>query len=350
MKRDMPSFVIVMSVVTIVVYLALYIPTPYVVFKPGTAEDVGPMVAVADPDVREDSKLMLTTVLQSFPNWASYVAASFNRYWDVYRKSDIFVEGETQQQYTERQQVIMLSSQSNAMQAAYSQTDIPYRIQVEGVVVVQTIPGMPAAEVLQAGDYLLNMDGQPIEAGEQIVQHVSGLQVGDHVSFELRRGDEVKAADVQVGDFSKLPEELGGGADKETPGLGIRTANIIAIKAEDPDKQITVDVHDIGGPSAGLMFALEMVDQLTPGDLTRGYNIAGTGTIDADGMVGTIGGVKHKVAAAHDAGAQLFFVPPGNEQEALDRAGSLKTDMKIVAVETLASALDYLAGLQPTEG
>ena len=349
MKRDMSSFVIVMSVVTIMAYLALYIPTPYVVFKPGTAEDVGPMVSVAEPDVREDSRLMLTTVLQSFPNWASYVAATFNRHWDVYRKSDIFAQGETQQQYTERQQVIMLSSQSNAMQAAYQQSDVPYRIQVEGVVVVQTIPGMPAASVLQAGDYLLQMDGSPVEAGEQIVQHVSGLAVGDQVSFEFRRGDEVKVADVRVGDFSKLPEEWGGGADKETPGLGIRTANVVAIKAEDPARQITVDVHDIGGPSAGLMFALEMVDQLTPGDLTRGYHIAGTGTIGPDGTVGSIGGVKHKVAAAYDAGAQLFFVPPGNEQEAVDRARSLKTDMRIVAVDTLASALDYLAAMPPAE-
>src|SRR5690606_14697140 len=129
-------------------------------------------------------------------------------------------------------------------------------------------------------------------------------------------------------------------------GLGIQPADMIEVKADDPSRQVEIVVEDIGGPSAGLMFALEIVDQLTEGDLTKGYRIAGTGEIYPDGTVDAIGGVQHKIAAADREEADIFFVPERNAKEAKDKAESIRTSMKVVSVRTIHDALDYLASLE----
>jgi PDZ domain-containing protein len=102
---------------------------------------------------------------------------------------------------------------------------------------------------------------------------------------------------------------------------------------------VTIDSGGIGGPSAGLMWTLGLTDVLTPGDLTGGRTIAGTGTIDLEGKVGPIGGIEEKVAAAERAGAVLFFAPMDNAAAAMRVAG----DMVIVPVQTYQQALDYLS-------
>ncbi|MNC58959.1 Lon protease [compost metagenome] len=105
---------------------------------------------------------------------------------------------------------------------------------------------------------------------------------------------------------------------------------------------------NVGGPSAGLMFTMEIYNQLTPGDLSKGHRIAGTGTIDADGNVGAIGGVKHKIVAADREKAEVFFVPVKNYDEAKARADKIGTDMLLVPVSTLDEALKYMEKLPVT--
>jgi PDZ domain-containing protein len=112
---------------------------------------------------------------------------------------------------------------------------------------------------------------------------------------------------------------------------------------------VTIRAGNIGGPSAGLMFALEIYNQFTESDWTKGYTIAGTGEMSPDGTVGTIGGVIHKVTAAHRKGAELFFVPFGNAEAAKRKAAELGTPMEIVPVGTLREALDYLETLPEKE-
>lgn len=109
-----------------------------------------------------------------------------------------------------------------------------------------------------------------------------------------------------------------------------------------------IDSHEIGGPSAGLMFTLEIYNQLVEEDLTKGHEIAGTGTINEKGEIGPIGGIQQKVVAASDAGAEVFFAPnekgaeKSNYKDALEAAKDIKTKMKIVPVDTLDDALTYL--------
>jgi len=107
---------------------------------------------------------------------------------------------------------------------------------------------------------------------------------------------------------------------------------------------VKVDSRNIGGPSAGMTYALTIIDLLTPGDLTKGHVIAGTGTIRFDETVGAIGGVRQKVFAARAVGVEIVFVPEENYADALTAAGD---GVKIVPVTTLQEALDYLEALEP---
>ncbi|WP_010301791.1 S16 family serine protease [Kurthia senegalensis] len=148
--------------------------------------------------------------------------------------------------------------------------------------------------------------------------------------------------------------------DNEKIGLGIAFDDSKSIKTT-PD--VMIHSEDIGGPSAGLMFTLEIIDQLTTGDLTKGYNIAGTGEMNEDGTVGRIGGIDKKVVAAHDAGVDIFFAPDDDVSEYQKLApkahiqsnydeakASAKenniTNMKIVPVKNVEDALDYLEALK----
>lgn len=346
MNKDATRYMAAFVIFMLTAYFVLSAPAPYVVYQPGLAVDVGPMVVVDDPDVDADSVIMLTTVRQHYPNWAMYIMARFNPNWDLFHKRDIFQEGETEREYAARQQFVMLSSQGNAMQAVYRLLDIPYEIRPSGVVVTGTVAGMPAEGVLQAGDRIVEINGEPVSAGDEIADRVKGMKAGETLRIAFERGGLREEADVAVGDFAELPGETSG-SPHSRPGLGVMMITLLEVRALEAEHQIEIAVEEIGGPSAGLVFALEMVDQLTPGDLTKGYRIAGTGTIDAEGHVGEIGGTRHKVIAAERERADLFFVPAANEREARGKAEEIGSKMTVVAVKTLQEALDYLERLPP---
>lgn len=341
-NKESVKWLSALAAVIAIVYVFGYLPTPYVVYKPGLAEDVGPMVHVEEADVAEDSVFMLTTVRQMYPNWLLFWYARANPNWDIYKKADIFREGETRQEYTQRQQYVMLTSQSSAMQAAYHAAGVPFELSYEGIVVLRTIAGMPAAEKLQAGDRILSINGTKVSKSEEVIGLVSAASVGDQVMVGFSRNDIQQEAEIEIGDFSKLPDS-GAASAAPSPGLGIQPADLIAVKSQNPGEQVEIKVDDIGGPSAGLIFALEIYDQLTSGDLTKGYRIAGTGEIGTSGKVGAIGGVKHKVVAADHEHADIFFSPRDNAADALAKAKAIKTEMKVISVDTLQEALDYLA-------
>jgi PDZ domain-containing protein len=123
---------------------------------------------------------------------------------------------------------------------------------------------------------------------------------------------------------------------------------MVGVMLSDADVQVvfpvdvTIDSQNIGGPSAGMMFTLEIIDELTPEDLTHGRRIAGTGTINVDGVVGPIGGIRQKVFGAIDAGAEIILVPADNYDEALTAAGDKIT---VVKVATIEDAIAYLNSL-----
>jgi PDZ domain-containing protein len=346
-------YLISILVAIAILYLAFFIQLPYFIFMPGTAEEIKPMVSVrkgADP---EKGKLMLTTVRVSDTNITGYLIALFHPYEELQPKSSIFRQGESESEYSQRQEYVMLSSQSSAMQAAYKKANVPFHIKNEGVRVLQLLAGLPGEKVLKAGDTLLKIDDKQISASTDLLEYLKTKQTGDSVQITFRRDQAEQTATLQL---AQLPQEQGSKAAPRA-GLGIVPADVQSVKADQEDKQVTIKAGEIGGPSAGFMFSLEIYNQLVDGDITKGYRIAGTGTIDADGIVGVIGGIQHKIVAADKAGAEIFFAPKDitpkngspilNYTVAVARAKEIKSKMKVVEVETMDDALRYLAALPP---
>jgi Lon-like protease len=181
---------------------------------------------------------------------------------------------------------------------------------------------------LKEGDAIDAVNGTPVSNLEQFQALMAKTKPGDEVILDFRR----KTAPPGIATV-----KLGSAPDKEQGVLGIGVV-------EAPWAPFTIDFNlaNVGGPSAGLVFSLAVIDKLTTGDLNGDKFVAGTGTIDADGKVGSIGGITHKIVAAHDAGASVFLVPADNCDEA---KSAHENGMDLVKVEDLGGAVDALKAL-----
>jgi Lon-like protease len=185
-----------------------------------------------------------------------------------------------------------------------------------------------SAGKLEEGDAIDGVNGTPVSNMEQFQVLMKNTKPGDEVILDFRR----KNAPAGVATIT-----LGSAPDKEQGILGIGVV-------EAPWAPFTIDFNlaNIGGPSAGLVFSLAVIDKLTTGELSGSKFIAGTGTINADGKVGSIGGITHKIVAAHEAGASVFLVPADNCEEA---KSAHEDGMDLVKVENLGGAVDALKAL-----
>jgi len=320
---------------TLAIWLA--VPVPYVVYEPGPVATTRPMVRAAAESPQEGA-FLLTTVRWSYANVLRYAAAKTKLlpHAELFEKETI-TRGATRTEYAERQRLRMNGSHGNALEAAYRTLGVPYEVKREDIAVFGVIPGMAADGVLRAGDRLIALDGKRLAEDEDLKERLSGKRIGDAVTVTYRRGEEERTAELTLG---PLPD-----ADPPRPGMGISYGTIQTVESVDPAYRVDIEAGSIGGPSAGLMFALEIYDRFSADDWTKGYRIAGTGEISPDGTVGSIGGVAHKVVGAHRDGADLFFVPTVNAEAARRKAAELGTSMEIAAVGSLREALDYLAAL-----
>jgi PDZ domain-containing protein len=311
---------------------------------------------VKQADLEERGAFMLTTVRVSDASIASYLFALLDAHKDIYQKSAVFKNGESEQEYSKRQQYVMQSSQSEAVQAAYKKLGIPYRIQNDKVLVLRTLPEYPAAKELIAGDELVKINDVAIKKSTELNEFLKTKQPGNGVVLTYKRNNEEKIANLTLAKLPAEKDDKGNEIAPERAGLGFVPADMQSVQPELEDKQVTIKSGEIGGPSAGLMFTLEIMNQLSPGDLSKGYRIAGTGTISSDGKVGPIGGIEHKIIAAHKAGAEIFLAPaddtttpasPRNYSDAAARAKEIGTAMRIIPVGTLEDALKAIDGLPP---
>jgi Lon-like protease len=225
---------------------------------------------------------------------------------------------EIQQQNTAQ----FTSSESNAEAAAIGELQLPAT-----VIVTELVEGTPAATILQPGDELLAVAGQPMDSVREVSDVLVPTRPGDVVAVQYRRAGEVRDAQI----------ELASRSDREQGLLGV----VLGARLRDGD--IRISLGGVGGPSAGLMFALAVVDKLTPGELAGGRFVAGTGAIEATGTVTPINGVPFKMRRAHDEGATVFLVPDANCEEAV---ATNPGDLQLVRVGTLHDAVVALEALQ----
>ncbi|MFI8706384.1 SepM family pheromone-processing serine protease [Bacillus sp. NPDC077411] len=315
--------------------LIVFVPLPYYITKPGMAEKLEPYVKVEGGN-KEKGDFMLVTVSMGRANVVNFLSAKFNKYEEIFKKEEILRKGESDEEYQFRQVYAMKESQDAAIYNAYKRANAPVTFENQGVLVVGIANDMPAAEKLKLGDRILAVDGQSLQTAEQFIAYMKTKKQNDKVSVKYVHENKEKEEKFVL---KPIPE------DKSRAGIGV---SIITDKKLTVSPNVKIDAHKIGGPSAGLMFTLEIYNQLVKEDITKGHEIAGTGTINEKGEVGPIGGISQKVVAAHNAGAEVFFAPNengkenSNYKEAVKTAKDINTKMKIIPVDTIDDALTYL--------
>jgi PDZ domain-containing protein len=318
--------------VPLFVALGLYMavsPLPFVSYAPGLTINVlgdngdKPIINVeGHRTYRDDGELRMTTVsvtqrdarLDLFTLMWTW---GFQRNNALYPFSVQYGDEGSQQQDTEEGQVEMIRSQDSAVAAALRQLGYPVHPALE---ILAVTPDMPADGKLRPRDVVRKFDGTPVTAETELAKLIKAVPAGEKVPITVER--KGRTITRKIAPVEKDGNKLIG----VTLGIGYTF----------PFK-VSVNISDrIGGPSAGLMFALSIYDTLTPGSLTSGGNVAGTGTIDGAGHVGEIGGIQQKIVGARQDGAQLFLVPPTNCADALT---SNHGSMRLAKAATLKSAI-----------
>ncbi|HET7522376.1 MAG TPA: SepM family pheromone-processing serine protease [Bacillales bacterium] len=334
-------FVIILALVMISFFYRL----PYSVMKPGEAHDLDPVIRVKGGHQYDDGDFMFMTVrvVQGI-NVYQYLLAKFLKYHKLLPTRDLRLKWESHKEYEARQLHYMDKSQIEATYVAYERAGKHPQIVHNGLLVIGLIDGMPAENQLEAGDVIVGAEGKPVKTRKDLFQVMKGKKQGDSVELKIVRDGKKKTVTVSVAQFPKGYTENNG--DGKKYGIGIIQVPDIALKVNPP---IRFDTGGIGGPSGGLMFSLDIFNQLTEKNWTKGYKIAGTGEINIEGEVGSIGGIKEKVVAADEENVEIFFAPKkdGNYKNAVEAAKDIGTDMKIVPVKTFDDALDYLRKLPP---
>lgn len=319
--------VIALPLVLILVILAWVVPLPYTIYRPGPTENVLARVQVNPKDHAtypdDTGEIRMTTVNETLRNthlglWA-LMGAWLDKDAAVYPSSVAYAPNQTQQQDQQQGQQQMVTAQQTAAYVALEQ--LGFHVFVGARVDQAPEKGAPAYGKLRKGDIITAVGSTRIALGEDLATTVHALKPGRPATFTVKRGGQTRTVAI-------TPVQQDG-----VSIIGIGTPGD-ATRMPFP---VNVDIpEDIGGPSAGLMMSLAIYDYLTPGSLTGGQPIAGTGTISDDGEVGPIGGIQQKIPGAMHAGAKLFLVPADNCEDVLnaDHGG-----MRLARVTTMRSAL-----------
>ena len=336
MTRRSLATVLVFCLLLVLGVVAVLLPVPYVTMNPGPTVNVlgesgdKPIIAVSGHKTYPtDGDLRLTTVSVTNPTAQVGLGEVMGAWFDgaraVYPRDVIYPPEQSAEDVETQSAVEMVSSQDTAIAAAL--TELGYKLPLR-VEVVNVTDDSPADGKLKVRDRLVEINGQPITSVDQVSKAIQETGVGKPAKMVVRRGGK----DVDVSVTAKASPD-----DPEKAAVGIQIQ---------PGYDFPFDVSvrlndDIGGPSAGLIFSLGVYDTLTPGSLTGGTDIAGTGTITAKGRVGPIGGIQQKIVAAADAGAKIFLVPPANCDSALS-ADVTEDEIKLVKAPTMHSAVKSL--------
>ena len=310
-------------------------PIPYVVLGPGpTVDTLGKennkeVIQVSGRETSTSAgQLRLTTVgVQPDIKLLSAIAGWFSDDEAVVPRELIYPPDQTEKEVEERNAEDFKNSQTSAETSALRELGFPVQV------VVRTVDaGSPADGVLRPGDIITSVDGQPVTTAPKLTELIRAKPAGSPLVIGYTRDGTAATATIAAVVKNGDPPRIG-----------------VEIESQQPHPfEIKIDLGEIGGPSAGLMFALGIVDKLEPEDLTGGKVIAGTGTIDDEGRVGPIGGIAQKLVGAKEVGAHVFLVPADNCAEALSNA---QPDLPLLKVATLDDALDALetlrAGGQP---
>jgi PDZ domain-containing protein len=324
-RRRAGKLVFLLPVVTLLFILSM-IRLPYFVLKPGPAKDVETLIHIgAHQTFPSAGHMLLTSVSFYRPNAYQALSAWLDSTESVVPERDLRAPGQSDEQEFQVALSQMDTSKIDAAVVALTQyADYPEQ-HGPGLLVENSFSRTPAEGKLFPGDLITQVDGRPVDSPDRFGQLVRQAGVGRSLTLVVQAGGKTRSVVV-------APAMV---KDVDHPIVGVSLVNNFPFP-------LTIESGNIGGPSAGLMWTLGIVDLLTPGDLTQGRTIAGTGEISPDGKVLPIGGVQEKVVAAQRAGATIFFVPA---QDAA-AARSVARTIMLVPVRTYLDAVTYLERLR----
>ncbi|MFT8390760.1 MAG: SepM family pheromone-processing serine protease, partial [Sporolactobacillus sp.] len=297
-----------LSLLLVVLLIAAYfIRLPYFVQSPGNAQSMAGLIKV-NGGQKINGKYSLVYIYLGQANIYDYLWARFdgNRYTTLVKENTVMLPGQTTKEYNLIQNNYMRNAQQSAAYVAYKASGHKARVTGEGVLVLDVMPSMPSAKVLKSGDIIIGLNNQRIKTYDELDRRVKKMALGDPLRLTVLRGGKTKHVTAVI---AKFPKTAASG--KQAIGIGIYEDNYFKT-AVSPN--IHFAIRNIGGPSAGLMMALDIYDQLNAHDLAKGRAIAGTGTIDRDGEVGPIGGIEEKIVAANRSHANVFFAPEADNE------------------------------------
>lgn len=316
----------------IVSVLAWNVTLPYVAWSPGPVPEVVSLISVDGAETYPvKGNLYMLTVSQQDLNAYDLVAAWADPTVDVLDRAVVRPVGQSPEEYQRVAQRDMLESKNTAILVALERLGENVVYRGEGVEVATILEGTPADGTLQVGDVITAIDGNRVSLARDAITQITSHGIGETIVLTVQR--DGSPLDVPITLIEHTQEK-----GRPMVGFGAVTHNLTY---EFPF-QVDIDSTNIGGPSAGMMYTLAVIDLLTPDDITKGHRIAGTGTIASDGTVGPIGGVRQKAEGAEAAGAEYLLVPEANYQEALTAD---VTGMQIVPVSNVDDALSFLSGL-----
>ena len=319
------------------------VPSPYVIERPGpvfntlgtvtAGKKTVPMISIPTEQTYPTSgSLDLLTVnfvgnRSQLPNWFEVISAWFDPSQAVVPLDSVYPPGRSVKEADAVAAIQMSNSQKDAIAAAliHLGTSVPSVVSVAALV-----SKSPSSRVLKVGDTIATVHGVPVKDVTELRAAIADSGVGNPLTIGIRRGSDAREVSV-------VPE-LSAGANP-VPIIGIEAA----VDYQFPFT-VSIELQNVGGPSAGQMFALGIIDKLTPGALTGGASIAGTGTITSAGAVGPIGGIRQKLYGASHAGAKWFLAPAGNCDEVV---GHIPDGLRVLAVRTLddsVAAVEAIGG------
>jgi PDZ domain-containing protein len=327
-RRRWPAIVATAALVAVAILVTALaiIKVPYVIISPGdaTALDDSVVSISGTETYPHDGELLYLTVrvTNDDPNVWRYLFSQLDDDLDV-QKREAVIGCASYEDSGRLNDELMIQSQDVAKEVAL--TRLGYAVELLGTrTIIRDVEcGGPSEGKLRPGDMVTAVDGMPVSTAEEIAPLVQAHDPGDIARISVERDGEPVEVSVRLGDRE-----------------GTAYAGVISQTLYDWSFPVDVEIDTarVSGPSAGLAFALAIVDDLSPGDLTGGRKVAITGSIEADGRVGPVGGVAQKAVTARDAGATLMLVPFGEGKQAREHAG----DMKVVVVRTLDDALRAL--------
>lgn len=341
-----PSRRIVIGWVSVLVAFALTLvlalaPAPFVIEIPGpvyntlgtdqrvgddTSDDAKQLISIPDEKTYPTSgSLDLLTVSvvgnpDQRPTWFDIVSSWFQPSRAVIPIDSVFPPGTTTEQSNAENAALMVDSQQDAVAAALNELGYDFP---QAIVVKQLITGTPAAESLKEGDEIVSVNGTDVTSVQALRDAIAknGTDTPAQIGI-VRDGAASTVAITPTESAGRAVLGIGAGMDYTFPF------------------EVKIQLDDVGGPSAGQMFALGIIDKLTPGELTGGKRIAGTGTIDNAGNIGAIGGIRQKMYAARDTGGAAYFLAPASNCDEV--TGHIPSGLKVFAVKTLADSLKVL--------